>query len=1141
VNSNDLFGNRFFGTTHETAFSPTDLNLSNNSIDENIAANTVVGTFLTTDPNNGDTFTYQLVAGTGDTDNAAFTIVGNQLQINSSPDFETQSSYSILVQTTDTGGLSYSENLTININDIKEVFNLQLEFALNIGSARNEIGRSIAYDRDGNLWATGRFQDDIYDLTNHGGNDSYVAKFDSNGNLVKALNIGGSGYDQGNSIATDSNGNAWAIGFFSDSIDIDNGNAWAIGFFSDSIDIDGDGENDLISNGDRDGYVAKFKSNGDLLFAKNIGGKDDDRAFGTAIDSNGNAWVTGFFSGNIDIDGDGENDLISNGDRDGYVAKFDFEGNLVKASNLGGSSHNWSNSIATDSSGNAWITGFSQDSEDSVENSYVAKFSPDGNLVFKSNIGGNNQGIAIATDSKGNAWVTGVFSGSIDINGDGENDLTSNGGQDGYVAKFSPDGNLVKALKIGGEFYDRGEGIATDSNGNAWVTGAFQGSIDIDGDGKNDLTSNGGVDTYVAKFSSNGNLVKAYDFGGSGDDRPFDIVTDADGKTLSVTGVFQNSIDIDEDGKNDLTSNGLRDSYVIKFSTNFSPTDINLSNNSINEHVAANAVVGTFSTGDPDTGDTFTYQLVAGTGNTDNAAFTIDGDQLRINSSPDFETQSSYSILVQSTDPGGLSYSENLTININDVNDRPTDINLNNNSIDENVAPNTVVGTFSTTDPDTGDSFTYQLVAGTGDTDNAAFTIVGNQLRINSSPDFETQSSYSIRVQTTDIGGNRYSENLTININDIDAGLIELFPVEKYGLQKRGSEPHYEVDDDGVRLVVGTDNPDRLDWVQFEGGNELMFGGNGNDKIWGGKGNDTLLGEWGNDSLWGSLGDDTLDGGSGNDYLDGEPGNDHLYGGSGEDSLFGERGEDHLLGGVDDDFLNGGEGSDTLEGGDGNDTLEGGKGRSGHDSLEGGSGNDSIWGVGGHDTLDGGSGSDTLIGGTGDNEITGGSGDDSLKGEWGNDTLDGGSGHDTLTGGTGNDSITGGDGNDWIYASHSDTLVGGEGSDEFVLGVGVKRVKVNDFNQDDTITFEDAQGDLLVNYYAPRWGHRVEKRKIGGWTSTFVRNYWIEGFYELSWSGGSAVVNDGDGWSYNLITEDWLNSSGEGWTYLEDGSYVSQM
>ncbi|MEB3831672.1 hypothetical protein, partial [Phormidium sp. CCY1219] len=81
-------------------------------------------------------------------------------------------------------------------------------------------------------------------------------------------------------------------------------------------------------------------------------------------------------------------------------------------------------------------------------------------------------------------------------------------------------------------------------------------------------------------------------------------------------------------------------------------------------------------------------------------------------------------------------------------NSPPTDLALSSNAIDENVGANTAVGTFSTTDPDTGDTFTYSLATGTGDTDNAAFTIVGDQLQINSSPDFETKSSYNIRVQT---------------------------------------------------------------------------------------------------------------------------------------------------------------------------------------------------------------------------------------------------------------------------------------------------------------------------------------------------------------------------------------------------------
>ncbi|MCA2813341.1 MAG: cadherin domain-containing protein [Microcystis sp. M090S1] len=207
--------------------------------------------------------------------------------------------------------------------------------------------------------------------------------------------------------------------------------------------------------------------------------------------------------------------------------------------------------------------------------------------------------------------------------------------------------------------------------------------------------------------------------------------------------------------------------------SNQAPTNLALSATTVNENVPVNTVIGTFSTTDPDTGNTFTYSLVAGTGDTDNSAFSIVGNQLQINNSPDFETKNSYSIRVKTTDQGGLSFEKTLTITVNDVNETPgnqapTNLALSATTVNENVAPNTVIGTFSSTDPDTGNSFIYSLVTGTGDTDNSAFSIIGNQLQINNSPDFETKNSYSIRVKTTDQGGLSFEKTLTIAVNDVN-------------------------------------------------------------------------------------------------------------------------------------------------------------------------------------------------------------------------------------------------------------------------------------------------------------------------------------------------------------------------------------
>ncbi|WP_353931255.1 DUF4347 domain-containing protein [Okeanomitos corallinicola TIOX110] len=115
--------------TLPTNQAPTNITLSNNNIGENKPLNTIIGTFNTTDPDTGDTFTYSLVLGTGDTDNSLFAIVGNQLQTNTNFDYETQNSYSIQVRTTDQNGLSFEKELTINISDIDENTNLLSQYA----------------------------------------------------------------------------------------------------------------------------------------------------------------------------------------------------------------------------------------------------------------------------------------------------------------------------------------------------------------------------------------------------------------------------------------------------------------------------------------------------------------------------------------------------------------------------------------------------------------------------------------------------------------------------------------------------------------------------------------------------------------------------------------------------------------------------------------------------------------------------------------------------------------------------------------------------------------------------------------------------------------------------------------------------
>jgi Ca2+-binding RTX toxin-like protein len=199
---------------------------------------------------------------------------------------------------------------------------------------------------------------------------------------------------------------------------------------------------------------------------------------------------------------------------------------------------------------------------------------------------------------------------------------------------------------------------------------------------------------------------------------------------------------------------------------NSAPTDISLSNASINENVAG-GVIGTLSTVDPNAGDTHSYTV------SDSRFEVVNGQlKLKAGTSLDFESQSSVQLKVTTTDQGGLGFSENFTITVKDVNEAPTDIGLSNLTVDEN-ASGAVIGNLSTTDPDAGNTHSYAV------SDNR-FEVVNGQLKLKAgtSLDFETQSSVQLKVTTTDQGGLSFSENFTIAVKDVNEAPANSAPTD---------------------------------------------------------------------------------------------------------------------------------------------------------------------------------------------------------------------------------------------------------------------------------------------------------------------------------------------------------------------------
>ncbi|MEI8396708.1 MAG: DUF4347 domain-containing protein, partial [Rhodospirillaceae bacterium] len=199
---------------------------------------------------------------------------------------------------------------------------------------------------------------------------------------------------------------------------------------------------------------------------------------------------------------------------------------------------------------------------------------------------------------------------------------------------------------------------------------------------------------------------------------------------------------------------------------NSAPTDLSISAATVNQSGGSNAAVGTLSTTDPDSGDSFTYSLVSGNGtnDADNGSFNISGSTLRANDASSLAA-GTYHVYVETNDGHSHTFDKALTITVVD-NTTPTNISLSSSSVNQSGGSNATVGTFSSTDvgPST---YTYSLVAGNGtnDANNGSFNISGGTLRANNSSSLAA-GNYAIYVRTTDAAGHSYDKALTVTVVD---------------------------------------------------------------------------------------------------------------------------------------------------------------------------------------------------------------------------------------------------------------------------------------------------------------------------------------------------------------------------------------
>ena len=299
--------------------------------------------------------------------------------------------------------------------------------------------------------------------------------------LVWAKRAGGMNYDKGHSITTLSDNSTVVTGEFQGTATFGESEA---------------NETVLVSAGGSDIFVARYNPDGTLAWAKHAGGTMDDYGYGITALSDDSTVVTGTYIGSATF-GEGEANetlLVSEGGTDIFVACFNPGGTLVWAKRAGGTANNEGFGITNLSDDSTVVTGYFSDSttfgegepgetvlvSDGHNDIFVARYNPDGTLVWAKHAGGteNNGGYGITTLADDTIFVTGQFSGTATF-GKGEPNetvLVSEGGIDSFVARYSPDGTLTWTKSAGGTTSAWGNGITTLSDDSTIVTGEFSGT-----------------------------------------------------------------------------------------------------------------------------------------------------------------------------------------------------------------------------------------------------------------------------------------------------------------------------------------------------------------------------------------------------------------------------------------------------------------------------------------------------------------------------------------------------------------------------------------------------------------------------------------------------------------------------------------